>query len=82
MELHKKKGRTECGNHRGISLVAYAGKIMLKIIARRLSEYCERLGILREGQRGSTIDMMFVIRRLQELARKKRISLSCMLYRP
>ena len=87
MELHKKKGRTECGNNRGISLVAYAGKIMLKIIARRLSEYCERVGILREGQRGfrsnrSTTDMVFVIRRLQELARKKRIPLSCMLYRP
>ena len=25
IELHKKKDRTECGNYRGISLVAYAG---------------------------------------------------------
>ena len=46
--LHKKKGRTECGNYRGISLIAYAGKILLKITARRLSEYCERVGILPE----------------------------------
>ena len=46
MVLHKKKDRTECGNYRGISLVAYAGKILLKIIARRLSEYCERVRIL------------------------------------
>ena len=79
MVLHK-KDRTECGNYRGISQVAHAGKILLKIIARRLSEYCERVGILPEQQSGfrssrSTTDMMFVIRRLQELARKKRIPL-------
>ena len=70
MVLHKEGDRTECG----------AGKILLKIIARRLSEYCERVGILPEEQSGfrpnrSTTDMMFVIRRLQELARKKRIPL-------
>ena len=80
MVLHKKKDRTECGNYRGISLVAHAGKILLKIIARRLSEYCERVRILPGEQSGfrpnrSTTDMMFVIRRLQELARKKRIPL-------
>ena len=80
MVLHKKKDRTECGNYRGISLVAHAGKILLKIIARRLSEYCERVGILPEEQSGfrpnrSTTDMMFVIRRLQELAWKKQIPL-------
>ena len=33
----QKKGRTECGNYRGISLVAHASKILLKIIARRLN---------------------------------------------
>ena len=76
--LRKKKDRTECGNYRGISLVAHAGKILLKIIARRLSEYCERVGILPEEQSGfrpnrSTTNMMFVVCRLQELARKKRI---------
>ena len=78
MVFHKKKDRTECGNYRGISLVAHAGKILLTIIARRLSEYCERVGILPEEQSGfrpnrSATDMMFVIRRLQELTRKKRI---------
>ena len=80
MVLHKNKDRTECGNYGSISLVAHAGKILLKIIARRLSEFCERVGILPEEQSGfrpnrSTTDMMFVIRRLQELARKKRIPL-------
>ena len=80
MVLHENKDRTDCGNYRGISLLAHAGKILLKIIARRLSEYCERVGILPEEQSGfrpnrSTTDMMFAIRRLQELARKKRIPL-------
>ena len=74
MVLHKKRDRTECGNYRGISLVADASKILLKIIARRLSEYSERVGILTEEQSGfrpnrSTTDMMFVIRQLQELER-------------
>ena len=80
MVLHKKKDRRECGYYRGISLVAHAGRILLKIIARYLSEYCERVGILSGEQGGfrpnrSTTDTMFVIRWLQELARKKIISL-------
>ena len=80
MVLHKKKDRTECGNYRGISLVAHVGKILLKILARRLSEYCECVGILPEEQSGfrpnrSTTDMMFVVCLLQELARNKRIRL-------
>ena len=80
MVLHKKKDRTECGNYRGISLVAHAGEIQLKILARRLSEYYERVGILPEEECGfrpnrSTTGMTFVIRRSQELARKKRIPL-------
>ena len=73
---------TECSNYMGISLVAHAGKILLKIIAHRLSDYCERVGILPEEQSGfrpnrSTIDMMVVIRQLQELVRKKRIPCTC-----
>ena len=34
--LHKKKNRTHCSNCRGISLVAHAGNVLLKIIACRL----------------------------------------------
>ena len=80
MVLQKKKNRTECGNYRGISLVVHAGKILLKIIARRLSEYYERVRTLPEEQSGfrpnrSSTDTMSVIRRLQELAWKKRIPL-------
>ena len=74
--LHKKKDRAECGNYRGISLMAHAGKVLLKVIAGRLSDYCERENILREEQCGfrpqrSTVAMMFVVRRLHKLARKK-----------
>ena len=74
--LHKKKDRTGCGEYRGISLVAHAGKVLLKVITGRLSDYCERENFLPEEQCGfrsqrSTVDMMFVVRRLQELARKK-----------
>ena len=76
--LHKDP--TECGNYRGLSLVAYAGKVLLKIITNRLSNYCEREDILPEEQCGfrpqrSTIDMILVIRRLHRLARKKSTSL-------
>ena len=46
--LHNKKYWTECGNYRGISLVAHAGKVLLKVIAGRLSDYCERENILPE----------------------------------
>ena len=52
MVLHKNKDRAECGNYRGISLVAHAGKILLKIIARRLSEYCKHVRILPKEQSG------------------------------
>ena len=76
--LHK--DRTECGNYRGISLVAHTGKILLKIIATRLSAYCEARNLLPEEQWGfrphlSTTDMMFVVQRLQELRRKARVPL-------
>ena len=78
--FHNKEDRTKYGNYRGISLIEHAGKILMKIIARCLNEYCERVGILLEEQSGfrpnsSTTDMMFVICRLQELARKKRVPL-------
>ena len=74
--LHKKKDRTECGNYRGISLVAHADKVLLKVIAGRPSDCCEHENILPGEQCGfrphrSTVGMMFVVRRLQELARKK-----------
>ena len=37
-----KNGKTECGNYHGIciSLVSHAGEVLLKAVARRLSDYC------------------------------------------
>lgn len=76
--LFKKKDPTKCSNYRGISLTAHAGKVLLKIIQTRLGNYAETQGILPEEQCGfrpgrSTIDMMFVIRMLQEFGRDKDI---------
>ena len=78
--LHKKKDRTECSNYRGLSLVAHAGKVLLKIVANRLDDFCKEAGILPKEQCGfrpqrSTTDMMFVVRRLQDLGRTSNASL-------
>ena len=50
------------------------------MVARRLSAYCKAKGLLPEEQCGfrpdrSTTDMMFVVRRLQEIGRKAGVSL-------
>ena len=51
------------------------------MVASRLSNYCEAKGILPEEQCGirpacrPTIDMLFVVRRLQELGRARKIPL-------
>ena len=37
---NKRIRRSECGNYRGILLVVHAGKILLNMIARHLSEDC------------------------------------------
>ena len=55
-------------------------RFYLKVVARRLSAYCEAKGLLPEEQCGfrpnrSTTDMMFVVRRLQELGRKAGVPL-------
>ena len=50
--FHKKKDRTKCGNYRGLSLVAHTGKVILKIVANRLGDFCEKAWVLPEEQRG------------------------------
>ena len=76
----QKKDKVECSNYRGISLVAHAGKILLKVVAARLSYYCESEGLLPQEPSGfrpnrSTADRMFVVRRLEEMAQEGRIPL-------
>ena len=50
--LHVNKDRTESGNYCGISLMVHVGKTFLKILATRLSAYCEVRNLLREEQCG------------------------------
>ena len=54
--------------------------MLLKVIARRLSAYCEDTGLLSEEQcrfrpDRSTTDMVVVGRRLEEIERKAEVSL-------
>ena len=64
--------------------MAHSGKVLLKIVANELGDFCEEVGILPEEHCGlrpqhSTTGMMFVVRRLQELRRTtlhKKISCS------
>ena len=46
--LYKTLDLSDCNNFRGISLVSHAGKLLLKIVANRLSDFCEAQQILPE----------------------------------
>ena len=77
--LHKKKDRTDCNYYRGISLVAHAGNVFLKIVASRLS-YWEIERLLPAEQCGfcparPPIDRLLVVRLLQEIGRHRKTSL-------
>ena len=79
--LFKKGDPYECVNFRGISLGAHAGKVVLKVVAMRLSAYCEWRKTFLEAQYGfrvgrSTDDMIYVVRGVQELDREKDLPLS------
>lgn len=78
--LHKKKDRSDFYNHRGTALVAYAGKVGLKIVASQLGNYREAGGILPEEQCGfqperSIADKLFVVHRLQAVRRGRKVPL-------
>ena len=77
--LHNKKDRTKCGTYRGLSVVTDAGKVLLKIVANRLDDFSEEAPIGLEEHCGfrsqrSTTDMMFVVRRLEEMGRRSNSS--------
>ena len=46
--LHTKGDKTECGNYGSISLVSHAGKVLLKVAARRPRYFYEAKGLLPE----------------------------------
>eukprot|EP00752_Nemacystus_decipiens_P003356 g3103.t1 len=76
--LYKKGDRSNCNNFRGISLLSHVDKVLAKTITNRLTAFCEANHILPEEQCGfrpgrSTVCMLFVVRRLQKLGRRRRI---------
>lgn len=61
--LRKKEGGSECGNYRGISVVAHAGKAPHTMAFKRLGNFCEEARIFQKEQcrfqrQRSTKDMM------------------------
>ena len=62
--------------------MSHAGKVSLKVVAKRLSQYCEAKGLtvavgaVRVSTGSLDQDMMFMGRRLQEIGRTGRICLS------
>ena len=80
VHLYKRKGnRLACDNHRGISLLSIAGKILARVLLNRLNEHLED-GLLPESQCGfrtnrGTIDMIFAARQLQEKAVEHHVGL-------
>ena len=74
--IYKKKGdRQLCGNSRGISLLSVAGKILARVMLKRLLSQVVDI-VLPDSQCGfrrgrSTIDMIFVARLLQEKCREQ-----------
>ena len=67
IHLFKRKGNPQvCDNHRGISLLSIAGKILARDLLNRLNEHLEQSGLLPEKpvwiQERVTIDMIFTAR--------------------
>ena len=71
IHLYKNKGdRSSCDNHRGISLLSIAGKILARIMLNRITKHILD-DVVSESQCGfrkqrGTVDMVFAIRQLQE----------------
>lgn len=80
IHLYERKGnRQVCDNHRGISLMSIAGKILARILLNRLVEYLED-DLLSESQCGfrkerGTVDMVFAPRQLQEKCQEQNVDL-------
>ena len=80
IHLYKRKGnRNSCDNHRGISLLSIAGKILARVLLNRLDAHLER-DLLPESQCGfragrSTVDMIFAARQLQEKCQEQNVGL-------
>ena len=80
IHLYKRKGnRKVCNNHRGISLLSIAGKVLARVLLNRLIDHLEN-DHLPESQCGfrknrGTIDMVFAARQLQEKCQEQNTDL-------
>ena len=81
VHLFKRKGNPQlCDNHRGISLLSVAGKVLARVLLNRLNEHLEQAGLLPENQCGftkdrGTIDIIFTARQLQEKCQEQNMDL-------
>ena len=81
IHLYKRKGNPQvCDNHRGISLLSIAGKILAKILLNRLNAHLDQAGLIPESQCGfrkdrGTIDIIFTARQLQEKCQEQNVDL-------
>ena len=81
IHLFKRKGNPHlCDNHRGISLLSIAGKVLARVLLNRLNEHLEHSVLLPESQRGfrkdrGTTDMIFTARQLQEKCQEQNMDL-------
>ena len=80
LSLFKRKGsKSECGDHRGISLLEAVGKVFAKLLLNCLLEWvCPT--VIPESQCGfragcGTMDMIFSVRQLQEKCIEQRVPL-------
>ena len=75
VHLYKNKGDSKCcDNHRGISLLCIAGKILARLLLNRLIKHIDDIGLIPESQCGfrsgrGTTDMVFALRQIQEKCR-------------
>ena len=81
IHLYKRNGNPQvCDNHRGISLLSIAGKILAKILWNRLNAHLDQAGLIPESQCGfrkdrGTIDMIFKAKQLQEKCQEQNVDL-------
>ena len=81
IHLYKRKGNPQVSdNHRGISLLSIAGKILAKILLNRLNAHLDQAGLIPESRCGfrkdrGTIDMIFTARKLQEKCQEQNVNL-------
>ena len=81
IHLFKRKGNPQVyDNHRSISLLSIAGKILARVLLKQLNEHLEQSGLLPESQCGfrkdrGTIDMIFTAWQLQEECQEQNVDL-------